>query len=308
MISRIAPLLATLSIGLLALPDAQAVEPVPGEAGPLSSEALANATYQGLEVDAASITLTDGRWQGDPYQPDSAVAPRVQLLDQLIGRGDVTGDGAQEAVVLINFAPGGTGQLLHLVLMGEREGQAAQLGAALVGDRVRVRGLAITEESVVLEVLQAGPRDASCCPGELATRRWRLEGGKLVETRDEAEAVRVTPAALAGSQWRLTRWDRDEPVNENTDVTFSYEEGRFIGNAGCNNFFASVTPGRSPGAIEVSQPGATRMACRDPGRGDSEQRFLALLSTVRHFTWQVGQLVLSYGEGNESGVLFFDPL
>lgn len=307
MTKQLAPLFAALAIGLLALSGAQATEPQPVDAGPLSNEALANATYRGLEVDVASITLTDGAWEGEPYQPDSAVAPRVQLLPELIARGDLTGDGADDAVVLINFAPGGTGQLLHLTLMGEREGKATQLAAALVGDRVRVRGLRITEGSVVMEVLQAGPRDASCCPGELATRQWRFEDGKLVETLDDSEPERLTPDALAGTHWRLTRWNHDEPVSENAVVALSYEESRFVGNAGCNNFFASVTPGSSPGAIEVSPPGATRMACRDPERGDAEQRFLALLSTVRHFSWQTGQLVLSYGEGSENGVLFFEP-
>ena len=296
---------------LLALVGATLLSPAltiaqPAKDDPLSASALANATYHGLKSDNAAVTLVDGKWQGEPYQAGGAVVPQVQLLGNLIARGDVTGDGAEDAVVLVNFAPGGTGQLLHLALMSVREGKAQQTAAAFIGDRVRTRDLRIDNGTIVLDLVQAGPRDASCCPGELATRQWHFADGELTEIDSGVATRRLGPAALAGQTWQLARWQYAEPVGESISITLAYEDDKVTGTAGCNNYFAAVTAGDLPGDITIAPPGATRMACSDPAAGAAEQRFLSILPTVRQFSWQSGQLTLSYGEGTETGVLFFD--
>ena len=298
--------LAAFAWVVLAIASARVAAADPSAGNPLSDEALANATYKGLEVDANSVTLSDGYWEGEPYLPDSVMAPRLQLLSQLIARGDISGDGVEEAVVLLNFAPGGTGQLLHLAVMGDRSGTASQLAAVFVGDRVKVRDLAIRSGTIVLDVLPASSRDASCCPGELATRQWQFSEGKLVEVDAGIQPERLTPAVLAGTRWRLSSWNHDEPVSDSTAITLSYEDGRIVGNAGCNNYFAPVTVGSSPGAITFGAAGATRMACRDPEQAEAEHRFLTLLPTVSQFSWNIGQLIMPYGDGEAMGVLFFD--
>ena len=278
----------------------------PIEDNPLSATALANATYRGLQNDDFAITLTDGEWQGEPYQPGGAVVPQVQLLGNLIARGDVTGDGAEDAVVLVNYAPGGTGQLLHLTLMSVRDGKAQQTAVAFIGDRVKTRDLRIDGDKILLELVQAGPRDASCCPGELATRQWHFADGALTEIDSGVDTGRLSPAALEGQTWQLARWQYSEPVSESAPITLAYEDGKFTGNAGCNNYFAGVVEGDMPGDITVAPTGATRMACPDSATGAAEQRFLSILPAVRQFSWMSGQLILSYGEGTETGTLFFD--
>ncbi|MEP1473166.1 MAG: META domain-containing protein [Halieaceae bacterium] len=274
----------------------------------LSAHALANATYSGLKTDDIEITLTDGEWQGEPYQEGGAVVPRVQLLGNLVARADLTGNGVEDAVVLVNFAPGGTGQLLHLALMTASDGKPEQTAAAFIGDRVRVRDLRVEGDTVALDLVQAGPRDPSCCPGEMATRLWQYRDGDLAEIDSTADTARVSIEAIEGQQWQLSHWRYQEPVEESTTITLAYEEGKLVGNAGCNNYFASVSNGNMPGDIKVSAPGATRMACRNPDHGAAEQRFLSLLPTVWQFSWMAGQLVLSYGEGSDTGVLFFKPI
>lgn len=296
---------------LLALVGATILNPAltiaePAKDDPLSASALANATYQGLKSDDVAVTLVDGQWQGEPYQEGGAVVPRVQLLGNLMARGDVTGDGAEDAVVLVNFAPGGTGQLLHLALMSVRDGKAQQTAAAFIGDRVRTRDLRIDDGTIVVDVVQAGPRDASCCPGELATRQWHFADGELTEIDSGVDTRRLGPEALEGQTWQLARWQYREPVSESISIALTFEYGKVTGNAGCNNYFAGVTAGDMPGDITIAPPGATRMACSDPAAGAAEQRFLSLLPTVRQFSWRSGQLTLSYGEGTETGVLFFD--
>jgi len=274
----------------------------------LSAHALANATYTGLKTENIEITLTDGEWQGEPYQEGGAVVPRVQLLGSLVARADLTGNGTEDAVVLVNFAPGGTGQLLHLALMTANDGGPEQTAAAFIGDRVRVRALRIEGDTVAVDVVQAGPRDPSCCPGELATRLWQYSDGELTEIDSAVETARMSIDAIGERQWQLTHWRYQEPVEESTTITLAYEEGKLIGNSSCNNYFASVSNGALPGDIKVSAPGATRMACRNPDSAAAEQRFLSLLPTVWQFSWMAGELVLSYGEGSETGVLFFRPM
>ena len=297
---------------LLALVGATMLNPAltiaePAKDDPLSATALANATYHGLKSDNVAVTLVDGEWQGEPYQEGGAVVPRVQLLGNLMARGDVTGDGAEDAVVLVNFAPGGTGQLLHLALMSVREGKAQQTAAAFIGDRVKTRDLRIDNGTIVLDLVQAGPRDASCCPGELATRQWHFANGTLIEIDSGVDSRRLSPAALEGQAWQLARWQYREPVSESISITFAYEDGKVSGNAGCNNYFAGMAAGDMPGDITIALPGATRMACPDPATGAAEQRFLSILPAVRQFSWMSGQLILNYGEGTETGTLFFDP-
>ena len=297
---------------LLALVGATILNPAltiaePAKDDPLSASALANATYQGLKSDDVAVTLVDGQWQGEPYQEGGAVVPQVQLLGNLIARGDVTGDGAEDAVVLVNYAPGGTGQLLHLTLMSVRDGKAQQTAAAFIGDRVKTRDLRIDGGTILLDLVQAGPRDASCCPGELATRQWHFADGTLTEIDSGVDTRRLSPAALEGQTWQMARWQYSEPVSESISITLAYEDGKFTGNAGCNNYFAGVATGDMPGDIAIAPPGATRMACSDPAKGAAEQRFLSILPTVRQFSWRSGQLILGYGAGTETGALFFDP-
>ncbi len=60
-----------------------------------------------------------------------------------------------------------------------------------------------------------------------------------------------------------------------------------------------------PGDIAVTAVGSTRRACADPALSAAEQRFLELLSRVGHFSWAAGKLTLSYGQGEDWGVMFF---
>ena len=84
---------------------------------------LKNASYSGIEGLKGPVKLVDGRWKGRPYGKGSASRPVVSLVGDLRVIGDLDGDGTDDAVVLLNYAPGGTGQLLHLAVMVSQERQ-----------------------------------------------------------------------------------------------------------------------------------------------------------------------------------------
>ena len=81
--------------------------------------------------------------------------------------GDLDGDGTDDAVVLLNYAPGGTGQLLYLAVMARKKGKIENIATTLIGDRVQIRDVRIEQKRIFVDVVQAEPKDAMCCPGEV---------------------------------------------------------------------------------------------------------------------------------------------
>jgi len=155
----------------------------------------------------------------------------------------------------------------------------------------------------VLEVLRAGPSDASCCPGELATLAWTVQRRRLVPTATTALAGRLTPAVLDGTRWTLTHWAAGEAAKPPRAIEIEIDSGRISGHAGCNRFFASLAAeGDTPGAIRVSPPGTTRMACEGEAM-QAETRFLGALGATTGFGFRMDRLVLSGGQG-PGGLVF----
>jgi hypothetical protein len=154
---------------------------------------LKNASYSGIEGLKSPIKLTDGRWKGSPYKNGSASRPVVSLAGDFRVTGDLDGDGTDEAVVLINYAPGGTGQMLHLAVVARKKGKIENVATALIGDRVQIRAVRIEPKRIFVDVVRAGPKDAMCCPGELTTLGWNVEpNGKLSPFAATAKPERLT--------------------------------------------------------------------------------------------------------------------
>lgn len=150
-----------------------AAAPVPPPAPTL--EQLRSVAITGIVDD--TVRLVNGRWDGPPIVPGSAMRDMVQLLDTL-AVGDLDGQPGDEAVVAVVHAGGGTGTFLYLVVFGTApDGQPIQRGLGLVGDRIEVRGLVIEYGDIQLDVLEAGPADPMCCPTQLARKSYDLRSG-----------------------------------------------------------------------------------------------------------------------------------
>ncbi len=275
-------------------------------AGPPTLEELKNATYRGFEEPAGPVTLVDGKWEGEPYQEGGATLPTVSFIRDFHVLGDLDGDGVDEAVVLIEEAPGGTGRFVHVALVARQGDELENVATTLLGDRVLVRGVRIEGGRMLVDVLRAGPEDASCCPGELATLGFAFEAGRLEPVEIEAEPTRFSLHAIAGTEWVLRSWTWDEAAPAEPEVTLQYVEGRFTGSSGCNRYSAPAKEaGTAPGDVEVGLGIGTRMACPDPA-GAIESRFLKQLEGVNRLGFMAGQLMLSYEKDEASGVMLFD--
>ncbi|MFM7534053.1 MAG: META domain-containing protein [Rubrivivax sp.] len=290
--------LSTVSTVLVAL-----IASTPATASsPITPEELGRTVYR-IEGETERLRMRNGRWEGPPAAPGSATAPRAELRTELIAHGDFDGDGADEAVVLLEHDPGGSGRFLHVAVVTRREGRPVMVASRLVGDRVQVRHLAVRGREIVLEAVRAGPNDAACCPGELATLAWTVQRRRLVPSPSTAPAGRLSPAVLDGTRWALVQWAPGEAASLPRPIEMQFEGGRINGNAGCNRFFASFgAEGDVPGAVRVSQPGSTRMACEGEVM-QAETRFLTALGAVSSFGFRMGRLVLTIGPG-PGGLVF----
>jgi heat shock protein HslJ len=275
--------------------------------GPPTLEELQNATYQGFE-DPASVTLTDGTWTGEPYTEDSASRPEISLVGGFRVTGDLDADNQEEAVTLLNLASGGSGQLLFVAVVDRSDGQLVNVATELVGDRVQVRGMRTRGRRIYLDVVQAGPEAAACCPGELATLGWELlpEGG-LSSIAATEEPGRLSLETIGDTRWMLREWSWGEPAPEEPEVMIRYDDGRLTGSSGCNNYFTTPTLGEMPGDLSLGRIGTTRMACPEPQTA-VEARFLSQLKGVNRYGFMAGELMLSYETNDGSGVMMFERL
>lgn len=279
--------------------EAKVQEGIVGQGAPTPAE-LARATYTGIE-DQGPVTLTDDRWEGPPPMEGAASVPAVWLSEGFRLVGDLDGDGSVEAVAHLTYSSGGTGNFGYLAVMGRKEGRLVQLAIGPVGDRVQIRGAKIAGNTILLDVLQAGPDDGMCCPTQLATDTFAIENGKLVETSTEVTGT-VSLAALEGTEWVLRKLDGAEETPAVGEATLVIEADKVSGSTGCNRYNGTIAQGPSETSLEVGPLATTRMACPEPLMAQ-EQAFLVRLAQAEVFQFLVGDLVLTGADG----ALVFSP-
>jgi heat shock protein HslJ len=251
-------------------------------------EELAAATFTGIFD--RPITLHQGRWEGEPFDPNGVSRPSVGLVDDFLLTGDLDADGREEAVVLLWSSSGGSGTRLYLTVMGTRDEGIENLGTKLIGDRVQVRSASHKEQVITLDLVQAGPGDAMCCPTQKAAKSWRLTEDGLAMVASEVTGT-LSLVDLEGPVWTLTELGWDQAVPEGVEITLAFEDGKVSGSGGCNRYFGGVIS-EAPGELTFSAMGATRMACAEPAMG-LEQRYLATLSTASQYSFIACRLALS---------------
>jgi heat shock protein HslJ len=282
-----------------------------------SLDELRNATYRGFGalVDSAgdfedapdSVTLVDGRWEGEPYDEDGASRPSVTFTRDFRLTGDLDADGTDDAVVLLARSSGGSGEDEYLAVVMRVPGAVRNVATTLLGDRVQVRSARIDGNRIVLNVIQSGDDDAMCCPGDLVTRTWTLTPDGLSEIASGERPGRLSIAVLVGPEWVLRWWGWDEAAGESTGVAFTVgEDGRMNGTGACNRFFAVLTEGDSPGDLTIDSGNKTQLACPDRAAA-TESRFFEQLNAVIKFGFVATQLALTYERDGAIEVMLFEP-
>jgi heat shock protein HslJ len=250
---------------------------------------LKSATYTGIEEKA--VTLSNGRWEGEPFVEGGASRPSVGLLENIQFSGDLNGDGQDETVAILWQNSGGTGTNTYLAVMSNKDGSLGNIATALIGDRVKLRGGMIVSGEILLDVLQAGENDAMCCPTQLATRTWSLQENQLKEG-DIKMTETLSLATLNGTDWILTHTDRETLLAEGIEITLTFSDGRVSGKSACNRYSAGIEEGTNTGDILIGQSMGTMMACPEELM-NAEGEYLEGLAQVKNFSFFAGSLALN---------------
>ncbi len=275
-------------------------------AAPLSYQDLKNMTFKGLSDIKGPVTLRNGFWKGAPAVKGGASRPRVDLIPTFIRHGDLNGDGKPDAIVLLSENFGGSGVYIFLAAVTRQGKTLENTGTAFLGDRSQVIDGGIHSGRITLTLLQAGPDDPSCCPGDIVTRTWIWTQHGLKEMKQAAKHTRLSLAFLNKTTWILKKWGESEKVPENIHITLRFSGTRLTGQCACNRYTVPVKDGELPGMITVTAPiTATKKSCKPPFIS-AEKRYLKALRGVTNYGFYGGQLILSYTTKNGYGTLFFE--
>jgi len=272
----------------------------PGPPPTPTLEQLRSASVSGVFDQA--VTLSGGVYEGEPLEPGAASRPRLLLWEPTVHFGDLDGAEGSEAVAMVSSSSGGSGEFVYLAAFAVRDGQLVNLGTAPVGDRTKLQSLWLERGTIVMDVIEAGPDDAACCPTQVARKTYALEGGALKQVSSEVRGV-LALSMLAANEWLLVEMD-GQPLPAGVEPPLIHFERESVrGFAGCNRFTAPVKETK-PGEIDIGPAAATKKAC-PPEQMELEQKFLAQLDAVDRYTYLAGQLGLSWTDGERSGLLRF---
>ena len=158
---------------------------------PLTWISLLNATYPTSLV-RAGAPLRNGVYDVEAA-PGSASRIIVRLAD-MAAFGDVDGDGDADAATILTGSGGGTGTFVELAYVRNDEGAAHPIATTLLGDRVLVREVRISDRRVVVRLRARGATDPLARLTREVTRRFELRGDALALIDESESEVQSTAA------------------------------------------------------------------------------------------------------------------
>ena len=160
-------------------PPTPTAAPTPTPYPPLTTDTLKNAEYTIEGPKSGTAKLVNGVYK--EKIANSAAQVTVQF-NALTATGDLTGDNTQDAAVILTVNKGGSATLYYLYGVLNNKGTPAPSAPELLGDRIKLNGLTITGGEISVDFLTQGPKDSMAKPTLEVTRKYDLQGGKLILT------------------------------------------------------------------------------------------------------------------------------
>ncbi len=133
-------------------------------------------TYQLRSLHTGLVTLSKGEFRA-PAAPGSAGQTSVTLTDkQAFGKAQ----GREAGAVVLVVQAGGTGSFYELALLLKGAEGWNNTDTVLLGDRVKVRSVAIEDGLIVAAITDHAPGDPLCCPTREVVKRFAVRNDRLV--------------------------------------------------------------------------------------------------------------------------------
>jgi len=151
--------------------------PLPDIPG-ISPEQIRNAEYQlGFLDQIRTVQLKDGQYEeGAPGGTDFVSVS----VTNFIARGDLNGDGDNEAVAVVSENYGGSGTFVFLAVYQYVNDQAVFLTSIFLDDRPLINDLAVEDGEIFVNAVIHNPDDPMCCPTLETSRHYLLNGINLI--------------------------------------------------------------------------------------------------------------------------------
>ena len=145
-----------------------------------------NATYQ---INETPTLFVNGR-----AETEAAPGSATKIVDQVFGEpvyGDLNGDGASDAGVILVDQPGGTGTFYYLAAAINQNGNYVGTNAILLGDRIAPQNIEIRSGTLIANYADRNPGEPfSTQPSMGKSLYARLSNNQLVKV----ENIQGTPA------------------------------------------------------------------------------------------------------------------
>ena len=247
------------------------------------------------DTDAGTVTLDGGTWRG-VADAGSSSGPEVVLVKGFRLTGDITGNGTDEAVVLLESRRPPAAPRVYLAVVGWIGGQLVNIATTPLGDRVQVKGGHTELGRIVLDGVRREPEGQLSPPAAPVSLVYALEGRTLrLISGDSAAAppASAQPPTLSGTSWKLVQFqsmgDKTLKPQPGAAYALSFEAGEMLlVQADCDRGWGRW---RSPGAsgLQMGPLAMSRATCPSP----IHDRFVRDLADVRSYVIKGGQLFLS---------------
>ena len=149
-------------------------------AGASIVEALPNAEYPIYVAVTGKAQLKNGVFE-ETAVPGSATKTVISIGKEH-ATGDLNGDGAQDAAVVLVANPGGSGTFTYLAAVINRNGVAEPMSCVLLGDRIVVKSIVIESGKILVTLLTRKPNEPMAAKPTVEVKRiFKLQGNSLGE-------------------------------------------------------------------------------------------------------------------------------
>jgi peptidoglycan/xylan/chitin deacetylase (PgdA/CDA1 family) len=169
-------MLAVLSLPIVLYGAGCDTDPAEGESA-LDWSEIENLAFPNLLASGGVAQFVDGEFSERP-NPESSAMITASIAD-VRTYVDLDGDGAEDAVPLIITRNVNAGELFELAAVLNDDGTPVVASVALIGDRVRLKAIAPTDNAVVVRATRADEDDGACCPTLEVLQRYEFIDGAL---------------------------------------------------------------------------------------------------------------------------------